>query len=377
MRFKYLIPILFLPVLACSRQPSASTLQWAQFPVAANYGSITGRLLIAQSQNERNFEKVRVCLQGSGSYQGPALQTEVKLAFATWLAGFGDKAERAWNQLEFVEQDRCPETDPQFGAVVAIASFEKPAPAEAAQVFEPMSCIPFVPDPRLLRFPNYNCNTYGQVLGLAGPGGMARGRGIFRSVAPTVASLSPYTEWVSLEKELSLALTLAKADARELQKARMEGWANDETLTSSTLEQLLSSYQGLIKHADTLSFRELSAFAQLLSQSSYATSSILRFVADPFQPGQYRPQRSAFHTLLHEVGHQFGMAHAHEPSSDEITGPSSLAQEKEGRWVSELATMAYGRLYTYLTEDDKAGITQLVKLESQLILGTSEDGTVQ
>ncbi len=71
----------------------------------------------------------------------------------------------------------------------------------------------------------------------------------------------------------------------------------------------------------------------------------------------YRGEYAAFATILHEVGHQFGMDHAHHPGQDSITGTSSKTQVNEqNQNVTDIATMAYGLRYDFLTEDDKAGI---------------------
>lgn len=67
---------------------------------------------------------------------------------------------------------------------------------------------------------------------------------------------------------------------------------------------------------------------------------------------------AAFHTLLHEVGHTFGMMHADSPNFDAVTGESSTTSWDQGRekYTTTFATMAYADQFGYLTDDDGTGI---------------------
>ena len=59
--------------------------------------------------------------------------------------------------------------------------------------------------------------------------------------------------------------------------------------------------------------------------------------------------------LLHEIGHVFGLTHADNPSSRDVTGPSDSTRFENGRHITREATMAYADNYLYLTDDDQNG----------------------
>jgi hypothetical protein len=85
----------------------------------------------------------------------------------------------------------------------------------------------------------------------------------------------------------------------------------------------------------------------------------------------YAQKRSAIATLLHEVGHQFGMDHAHDPSPSSVTGGLEVGKDLQGNAVqsyrTDLSKMAYGIPYMYLTEDDLRGIRSLAKVTGEFL----------
>jgi hypothetical protein len=72
---------------------------------------------------------------------------------------------------------------------------------------------------------------------------------------------------------------------------------------------------------------------------------------------EFTPSAPLFTTLLHEVGHQFGMLHADHTEEGALNGQSiSAVLNEQDKWVSKIAVMAYGEPYLYLEEDDILGI---------------------
>lgn len=115
------------------------------------------------------------------------------------------------------------------------------------------------------------------------------------------------------------------------------------------------------------SLASLVAFGQELANRNVTAGAdpVFRRVMDDFvRSGRgevsgeaYRPQIALFSTLLHEVGHTFGIDHADNPSADSVTGTASGERVGSGSQArTDLAVMAYALPYLYLTEDDRAGM---------------------
>lgn len=358
---KILYSSLVLSQLACGGAQEKSSLDWAQFNFDSNYGSITARVNYLLRGSDVDFESVKVCIQGSESYRGDSLLLETKLAYASWLSASDELNEELWSKLEFELRDSCSKNDASFGSAVIIASESVDDSSQRPQSFNQVECTPSQLSPGYYRFPSFDCNSYGQVLGLGGPGGIARyGTQFFRSVGPSTALLTPYVEWSSLAEEFDFRKRAITASASDLRQLRMDGYSEDKTLDEVSLDQLSTKYNELQSKAKTISYQELVEFSKMLKEVDFESSNNLSYVENPFNRSTYRPKKTALHTLLHEVGHQFGMAHADNPSFSDETGESSKAKQgADGRWTCDEASMAYGNSYTFLTDDDQKGLKNL------------------
>ena len=136
-----------------------------------------------------------------------------------------------------------------------------------------------------------------------------------------------------------------------------------------------TAYKSLTS-SDNPTFAGLLSFATDLQNSKLTLGKDAAFdqIAQQFQASNtpklsmgYRASMAAFHVLLHETGHTFGMMHADNPDTNDITGQSSAATKNAaGQWVTSKSTMAYGDSYAYLTDDDLAGVkaaTDAIKKE--------------
>ena len=72
----------------------------------------------------------------------------------------------------------------------------------------------------------------------------------------------------------------------------------------------------------------------------------------------FTPTYSIYSTLLHEIGHSFGLHHADNPSGQVITGDGDGDSVTDVKTTRE-SVMAYAERYLYLTEDDKNGIRSI------------------
>jgi hypothetical protein len=155
-------------------------------------------------------------------------------------------------------------------------------------------------------------------------------------------TLSPYIDWLPLTEDIKRS-GLAEAQKAQLTAAYVALKADQAPS--------LAALQGFLAALET---------AQLVGAEDPTFGALAKqfYAADTSSMSKtYRGQYAAFATVLHEVGHQFGMDHAHHPGEDSITGKTSQTNVNEaGQNVTDVATMAYGLRYDYLTEDDKAGI---------------------
>ncbi|RYZ50027.1 MAG: hypothetical protein EOP07_23550, partial [Proteobacteria bacterium] len=159
--------------------------------------------------------------------------------------------------------------------------------------------------------------------------------------SPATIILSPFVKWTSMAKDLSKTA-------------------------------LSASYLKLAAKAETVTYAELVTFNKQLTVNALKLKNdgrldtiVQDFLNSPAKSlsQNYLPQQAAYHVLLHEVGHQFGMDHADNPSRDSETGTAGSAtlDSASGKWETAVSTMAYAEEYLYLTADDVAGIKDLAK----------------
>jgi hypothetical protein len=161
-------------------------------------------------------------------------------------------------------------------------------------------------------------------------------------VRASATTLSPYIDWLPLTQDIESS-KLTPAQKAQL-TAAYETLKADQAPTMAKLAGFLAQLE-----AAQLVGAEDPVFDGLAHQFYDAHTAALNTA--------YRGKYAAFATILHEVGHQFGMDHAHHPGQDSITGKTSQTNVNDaGQNVTDVATMAYGLRYDYLTEDDKAGI---------------------
>jgi hypothetical protein len=178
------------------------------------------------------------------------------------------------------------------------------------------------------------------------------------SARPSTTWLSPYVSWVSLEDDI------ARSSAAGLLEARKTS--------------LISTYRAL-KAAPHASLADLSGLLKDFEGAQLTTSDdpVFKQLAQSFYNGggssieqDYKGERGAFSTILHEVGHQYGMDHADHPGQDSVTGQSGKAtRDANGQWVTDVSVMAYALPYLYLTADGVAGVQHDKQTVRQFLAG--------
>ena len=305
------------------------------------------RLLLLDRRFPADFEKLRICVQGAKGLEGDAALLESKLSYAAWLGASGLNSESLWDKIEWVPAPRCSVEDRSFGSVIIMGDLAKPEAAQQLTTrFQPaeLHCVRDAA--------GVNCQSNVQTLGFGGPGGLM----IYQTPpdrwvrvennSPASVVLSPYVGWKSLDQDL--------ASQPELLSRILEA---QKRVSQLTYPECLSLVQALTQ--DKLEAAPDPTFQTLFE--AFAKEGPAKL------DSTYAPRYSAFHVLLHEIGHQFGMDHADNPNLDSQTGSVGNSRQRGNQWLTEVATMAYGAPYLYLTFDDRTGIADLaLKLQSLL-----------
>ena len=344
----FLFAVVATSLVACG--PKANNLSAAKFAYyhpESSIGGPLGRLEAVKLGYSTDFNELRVCIEtGLSHFSTQQIVLEAELAYAAWLDAAGTFTENDWQRFSFEPQPKCRTNDQTYSANIVIERLGNIAPDETILSSYQEQAI--------------NCSTDGHVkkcsgniitLGWGGPGFLTTWYvndpnqwTKLTKTLPSTTTLSPYVEWLSLDEEL----------ARN----------TDPNLTAARRATLRATYQTL---AETMrpSFAALTGFAKSLADLKLKTTDdpVFAKLVQDFYASQatamnrtYRGQRAAFSSLLHEVGHQFGMDHADNPKAGSLTGASSDAhKDADGQWTTKSATMAYGLPYMYLTDDDAAG----------------------
>lgn len=336
--------------IGCARDDEAET-SFAHYRPDSLLGSPIGMLESLRAGHKTNFDTIRICVEKPTS--GPTVQEfvlESRLAYASWLTAAGIDSEQDWQKFEFVASARCSLEDPDFASAIKIATAgeNRPDAADMASSFNTpvISCVHTAS--------SFQCNGSGVVRGVGGPGGLR-------------TWLQSGGHWTRLELAFPARLLLsAYIDWRTIRWSVL----HNKSISTETRALLANDYESLLR-TPSPSFRALMAFNRQLERHGIEEGEDLGFsrAMQEFRDNNlasgkrtYRGEAAMFHTLLHEVGHQFGMDHADNPSGNSHTGPSTAAnQDSAGRWITKKATMAYGDAYFYLTEDDRAGIRAALK----------------
>ena len=340
---------LTLTALSCGRPAADSAIKWAHLPAPSMTGTPMGHLAIIEQKIPHTFsDRLNVCVQKSGQNETDQHRLlETRLAHAMWLreAGYGRDE---FETLSFTLEDSCSTSDASHMTVVIFGDLSKEKPGDQfAQLFEAasMSCKS-EPD-------GISCRSDGGLhLGWGGPAvigysflGSDPGKWVNTARrTPGSIKLSPHVDWMPLSFDLEMAPDVKSADR----------------------ENLLARYAGLVRTAYSATFSDLTDFGKELAKVSAISAQDKEFrrTMELLAPQQkdvsnyvYRPKMAGFHTLLHEVGHTFGMSHADNPNADMVTGSSATTTcDSAGVCKTKESAMAYGKFFTYLTEDDQAGI---------------------
>ena len=306
--------ILFLILVVCLLEgckTTSSELDYAHWPKETLGGTPTLQLeALKDSEVKTNFDEIKICVQNQeGSITDKQLLFETKLAFAMWLSHSGNYSQADWEKFSFQNQSYCNLNDSNFQVVVKLASYDRADELEKQELNQSF------------QKPGSGWTT----MGFGGPAAPSyswdwKGNLTYINRIPGKIVLNPYVKWTSLESEIQ-------------NHRRIEGSDKDVMLTDILWLQE--------SDGEFFEYQELS---NKLEQHKILASPVYSL-----------KERVAFDVILHEIGHVFGLTHADNPTSRDITGPSGSTSFENGRHVTREATMAYADNYLYLTDDDQAG----------------------
>jgi len=327
---------------------SSSGLNYAYFKPETSYSGPLGRLELLRQGFAVDFDKVRICVEvGKSTIGDDQLLLETKLAYGAWLDAAGGYTEDDWRKFDFIKEAKCHSNDPSFAGFVVLVDQAKADPGEdLASDFQPehISCTTGGGFKR--------CTGSGVTLGWGGPGQMEywyqgnQEKWVkLSSYRPSSTRLSPFVRWLPLGEDIQRNTVAGLDDAHK--------------------QKLIANYQAMVPSGD-VALADLSAMVKDLAAAQLATADdpVFGQSMQSFYDGDdtqidkdYQGERGTFSTILHEVGHQYGMDHAHHPGQDSLTGQSATTKQNAGgQWVTDISAMAYGVPYLYLTADDIAGV---------------------
>ena len=353
-------PAIFAAAIsAASCAPNSKTtshLEYAYGAAPQILGSPAARIEIRKMGFATNLTELKICVEGGNkAITDRQLLTESELVHVMWMKTAGYTAQD-YSLLHFQIAAKCRKSDNAFASAIVLGSFDREEPGDNLKKDFGEPIIECQSNEN-----SFSCGSHSTTLGLGGPGGTqhsyfsATPNAWTRIDAASPASvvLSPYVDWLSLDDDLQGNTTISEKARQDLRGSYAKLLATEDP-----------TYEDLSNFADKLQSIQL-----ILSGDAQFKSLMNDFVASNkislTQP--YRIRQSAFQVLLHEVGHTFGMEHADNPDGDSVTGTSATTSKgSNGQWTTKESTMAYGKPFAYLTDDDQAGIkaaTAAIKAE--------------
>lgn len=330
-----------------------SELDFAHYPADNSIGGVLGRIMLMKSKLPETNTSVTVCVESRVSTMSlSAILLETRLAIIAWLDASGTLTDEDWNRFEFFSAVSCTGNDDVDSYVRFPALTDEKIDSRFEQQI--LNCT---------KTGNKGvCQLSNITLGFGGPGSTKRWTQPpannwtkIEFTSSATAEFSPYVSWISIADDIaSRDNTVVSAALQKEIVAEYTRLADEPKPTRAELLKFLQPF----KELRLLALVDL-AWKKRLTEFVNGSNEKL---SEPFSA-----RVAVFPTLLHEIGHQMGMDHAHHPGQDSVVGSSTTTTKNAaGTWVTDDAAMSYGLPFLFLTEDDTAGATSLAKALQQL-----------
>lgn len=310
----------------------------------ATFNDVNGSILNVTEHHLRGqlvdvpaHEKMTICVKTSEQfYPANKLILEVKLGLAMWLKSSEISFISLLDQLKFEREcDLNSQSDSRLMNIIV--------PVQDPSTFDSTQKERF---PQ----PTAECSHLGQgisctnrlTLAYARMTAYGKSGNLLKKFIPSEIVFNPYVRWDSLDLELQ---SLEKPNLVQNYLMLLQRQSNN------TLEA-----EEIVEFADQLMNEQLVEKNRSLPPNifeSIPTGGELESVA-------YQPESASFSTLLHELGHTMGLAHADHLNGTEITGSTEGLADPSTPFLTSEAVMAYGERYLYLKEDDLAGLEHVI-----------------
>jgi hypothetical protein len=357
----YLLLVVFIASCKTTDRHSQSTYAFAS--PEDFHAAITGRLNLIKAGLLTQKNIIQICVgPGIKDYTHAEFFLETQLAYAMWFQSvLGVKTNiesKDWEKFHFIQRTKCYRQSLDDSSFVVFSTDEDLD--VKSQVFSPMTVNCQTKNRRI------DCKSNSVTFGYGGPGSVSRK---FYADDPD--------KWVSVKNATPASAVLSDG-------IKWQGLLNavekDESLSLEDKSKFEKQYQKLLfrKKISLEELLRLSYFLEqnkLIAQEDGVMEELLNSKELQKEGGQieytYKPRISAFHTILHEIGHQFGMNHPDNPTLDSYTGDLggiiTIGDDGSLQYKTQNATMAYGKSYLYLTPDDKAGVFKFSVLVREFI----------
>ncbi|MBP9708057.1 MAG: hypothetical protein KBD78_10450 [Oligoflexales bacterium] len=364
-----IISFLILTFFSCQTKnnETQSENKYAYAPPAKNVGILYNLFLFTKQDIPLFQKKLPVCIERTGDEAlDQSLLLETRIAYYKWLSAVEQLSEEKWNVFEFFLADACEAKSNEFISYIKIQNEFDVSQSDDETIFSRAKAV-------CKKKQLFRCQSDSSFVGYGSGAELTyyffpNKPEIWTKIsikAPAKVILSPFVNWLPLHEAMDSIFQSVNS------KGEAEKYNQD-----------LTTFVQIYKHAlnsNFLRFDDIKEFSRLLNKLELIYEEAdpeLAKITNDFQisgekefTGEFKLTIPLFSILLHEVGHQFGMSHAHQPRPDDITGQSDKAEfnaEKQ-QWICTESRMAYGKKYLYLTEDDLMGAESLFLASKEFV----------
>lgn len=366
----FISAVVLFGVSCMTKHGVESSLDYAHGSPQKTVSTPLGYLWALSLGYKTNFEKITTCVQtDSKTYPAQNVLLETQLAYHYWISSAINLTDDVWKKFQFVASPKCLENEKKYNSIIVIPGKE-----------EDLKLAKIGPNPVTFPKPILKCKKTitknktprGTTTRTSSQCSSQITKGLASVASSSYRLFQDNGKWTEINNiNASPVYGSPYVEWFPLVATKLE---NDPD--GSKLTKIKTEYQKLLAQK-SWSVKDLEQFNKLLFESvaiSDTNDAIKPFI-ETFKKSDkteledvFRPSYAFYSTLLHEVGHQFGLDHAHDPPAGAITGESPFTKKIEDVYYTDIAAMAYGKSYYYLTADDRAGIRSVSKQTQKFLI---------